>query len=77
MKNSIRLIADCINRAHKATKRVKLVLENMAGAGNVIGSRFSDLAAIIANVDDKTRIGVCLDTCHAFAAVCVRNRLLR
>lgn len=44
------------------------VLENMAGAGNVIGSRFEDLRDIIALVHDRTRIGVCLDTCHALAA---------
>ncbi|KAF8801692.1 AP endonuclease [Phlegmacium glaucopus] len=67
-ENSIAFIAECINRAHKATKTVKTVMENMAGAGNVIGSKFSDLAGIIAKVEDKTRIGVCIDTCHAFAA---------
>lgn len=44
------------------------VLENMAGSGNVIGSTFEDLRDIIALVDDKTRIGVCIDTCHSFAA---------
>lgn len=40
----------------------------MAGAGNIIGSTFEDLRDIIALVDDKSRIGVCLDTCHVFAA---------
>ena len=40
----------------------------MAGAGGVIGNCFEDLAGIIAEVDDKSRIGVCLDTCHVFAA---------
>ncbi|KAI9824882.1 MAG: hypothetical protein M1832_001487 [Thelocarpon impressellum] len=40
----------------------------MAGRGNVIGARFEDLRDIIALVDDKSRVGVCLDTCHAFAA---------
>lgn len=40
----------------------------MAGQGNVIGGRFEDLRDIIALVDDKARVGVCLDTCHAFAA---------
>ena len=40
----------------------------MAGSGNVIGSTFEDLRDVIALIDDKTRIGVCLDTCHAFAA---------
>ena len=40
----------------------------MAGSGNVVGSRFEDLRDIIALVDDKSRVGVCVDTCHAFAA---------
>ena len=40
----------------------------MAGGGNVVGSTFEDLRDIIALVDDKKRIGVCLDTCHAHAA---------
>lgn len=57
-----------LNRAHKATKSVVTLLENMAGAGNVVGSRFEDLRDVIALVDDKKRVGVCIDTCHAFAA---------
>ena len=40
----------------------------MAGGGNIIGSTFEDLRDIIAQVEDKERIGVCLDTCHVFAA---------
>ncbi|KAG1742021.1 xylose isomerase-like protein [Suillus lakei] len=65
---SIALIAECINNAHKATKHVTVVIENMAGSGNVIGSQFSELKGIIDHVEDKTRVGVCLDTCHMFAA---------
>ncbi|OBT93112.1 hypothetical protein VE01_08969 [Pseudogymnoascus verrucosus] len=61
-------IAGMLNRAHKATKSVVTLLENMAGAGNVVGSQFEDLGDIIKLVDDKTRVGVCIDTCHAFAA---------
>lgn len=61
-------IATQLNRAHKATNSVVTVLENMAGAGNVIGSTFEDLRDIIALVEDKSRVGVCIDTCHAFAA---------
>ncbi|TVY27878.1 DNA-(apurinic or apyrimidinic site) lyase [Lachnellula hyalina] len=61
-------IAAQLNKAHKATSTVITVLENMAGAGNVIGSTFEDLRDIIALVDDKSRVGVCLDTCHTFAA---------
>ncbi|KAL8797673.1 MAG: hypothetical protein Q9195_000025 [Heterodermia aff. obscurata] len=61
-------IANALNRALSATKTVVPVLETMAGAGGVIGNTFQDLADIIAEVDDKSRIGVCLDTCHVFAA---------
>ncbi|EFQ26181.1 apurinic endonuclease [Colletotrichum graminicola] len=61
-------IAAQLNNAHKATKKVITVLENMAGAGNVIGTKFEDLKQIIDKVEDKERVGVCIDTCHAFAA---------
>lgn len=67
-EESIALIAECINDAHKSTKYITTVIENMAGSGNIIGSQFSELKGIIDNVEDKTRVGVCLDTCHAFAA---------
>ncbi|WP_456438397.1 deoxyribonuclease IV [Desulfurobacterium sp.] len=64
----IRLIADSINRTLEATQNVTLVLENTAGQGSNVGYRFEHLAEIIDLVEDKTRIGVCLDTCHLFAA---------
>jgi len=44
------------------------LLECMCGSGNVIGSRFEELRDVIALVEDKSRVGVCIDTCHAFAA---------
>ncbi|KAJ3827767.1 xylose isomerase-like protein [Lentinula raphanica] len=59
-------IADCINRSHKDTPGSKVVV---AGSGNVIGSDFAHLGEIINQVEDKSRVGVCLDTCHMFAAV--------
>ncbi|TFK17915.1 AP endonuclease [Coprinopsis marcescibilis] len=65
---SMALIAECINNAHEETSTVTIVLENMAGAGNIIGSTFEQLAEIIEHVKDKTRVGVCMDTCHAFSA---------
>ncbi|KAK0468756.1 xylose isomerase-like protein [Armillaria novae-zelandiae] len=65
---SIGFIAECLNRAHAATTSVVTVLENMAGSGHIIGSDFSHLADIITAVEDKSRVGVCLDTCHMFAA---------
>jgi AP endonuclease-1 len=61
-------IAAQLNKAHKATRTVVTVLENMAGSGNVIGSTWEDLRDIIALVDNKARVGVCIDTCHAHAA---------
>nr|GAT46306.1 predicted protein [Mycena chlorophos] len=69
-EESISLIAGCINDAHSATEGsgVVTVIENMAGAGNIIGGDFAHLGKIIEQVNDKTRVGVCLDTCHMFAA---------
>ncbi|KAL5614693.1 hypothetical protein BROUX41_004789 [Berkeleyomyces rouxiae] len=68
MESACKRIADRINAAHKETKTVIPVLENMAGAGNVVGGRFEDLKMIIDGVKDKSRVAVCIDTCHAFAA---------
>ncbi|UZJ40579.1 deoxyribonuclease IV [Prosthecochloris sp. SCSIO W1101] len=61
-------IAESINQALKATAKVKAVLENTAGQGSNLGHSFEQLAFIIDRVDNKERIGVCLDTCHLFAA---------
>lgn len=68
MSEATARIAAQLNRSHAATEHVVTVLENMCGSGNVVGGRFEDLRDIIAGVDDKTRVGVCLDTCHSFAA---------
>jgi AP endonuclease-1 len=65
---AIARIAAQLNKAHKATQSVITLLENMAGSGNVIGSTWEDLRDIIDLIDDKSRVGVCIDTCHAFAA---------
>ena len=61
-------IADAINQANAEAPEVMCVLENMAGQGHCIGSRFEQLAKIIERVKDPTGVGVCLDTCHMFAA---------
>ncbi|BEJ12568.1 hypothetical protein CspHIS471_0210280 [Cutaneotrichosporon sp. HIS471] len=66
---SFALVAKAINRVHKEVPEVITVIENMANAGsNILGTAFADLAAMIALVDDKARVRVCLDTCHTFAA---------
>lgn len=67
-EHAVALVAAGINRAVAETRGVTIVLENMAGQRNVIGSRFEELAAIIGGVAEKSRVGVCLDTCHLFAA---------
>lgn len=62
------LIAESINIAHSKTKDVIVVLENTAGQGSNLGYKFEHLAYIIEKVKDKSRIGVCIDTCHTFVA---------
>jgi deoxyribonuclease-4 len=62
------LISDGINAALEQTEGVTVVLENTAGQGSNMGYRFEHLADIIEQVDDKSRIGVCIDTCHTFSA---------
>ncbi len=63
----IKIIAESINIAISKTESVVAVIENTAGQGSNIGYRFEHLAQIIEQIDDKQRIGVCIDTCHAFA----------
>ena len=61
-------IAESINLTLDATRGVTAVIENTAGQGSNLGYRFEHIAEIIEQVEDKSRIGVCLDTCHSFAA---------
>ena len=61
-------IAEGINRALDAVPDVCAVLENTAGQGTNLGYCFEQLAAIIEQVEDKSRVGVCIDTCHAHVA---------
>lgn len=61
-------IAESINQALDETNGVKAVIETTAGQGSNLGYSFEQIATIIDRVEDKTRIGVCVDTCHTFAA---------
>jgi deoxyribonuclease IV len=67
-EDCLKLIAESINISLDASKGVTAVIENTAGQGGNVGYRFEHLAALIEEVEDKGRIGVCLDTCHTFAA---------
>lgn len=67
-EESMDIIAESINFALSKTSNVCAVIENTAGQGSSLGYRFEHLAYIIEKIDDKSRIGVCLDTCHTFAS---------
>ena len=67
-EGSLERIAESINMALERTHGVTAVIENTAGQGSNLGFRFEHLAYIIDRVEDKSRVGVCLDTCHTFAA---------
>jgi deoxyribonuclease-4 len=64
----LEVIADSMNLAIEATRDsdVKLVIENTAGQGSNLGYRFEHLAFIIERIEEKSRVGICLDTCHTF-----------
>lgn len=66
-KDCLSRIAESINIALDKTKFVKAVIENTAGQGTNMGFRFEHLAEMIEQVDQNKRVGVCIDTAHAFA----------
>jgi len=70
VEGGIDQIARSFDRIHAATSgyRVVTLLETAAGQGSCLGCSFEELGQIIALVDDKNRMGICIDTCHIFAA---------
>jgi deoxyribonuclease IV len=62
------IISESINMALDKTSDVKAVIENTAGQGSNLGYTFEQLAQIIDKVEDKSRVGICIDTCHMFVA---------
>lgn len=68
VEDCLNLIAESINITLEKTKEVTAVIENTAGQGSNLGNEFWHLKYIIDRVEDKTRVGVCLDTCHTFTA---------
>ncbi|WP_291584615.1 deoxyribonuclease IV [Bacteroides sp.] len=68
VEESLDLIAESINITLEKTKGVTAVIENTAGQGSNLGNEFWHLKYIIDRVEDKSRVGVCLDTCHTFTA---------
>ena len=64
----LKRIAESINISLGKTKGVTAVIENTAGQGTNLGHTFEQLRTIIDNVEDKSRVGVCIDTCHAYTS---------
>ncbi|MBK8914095.1 MAG: deoxyribonuclease IV [Phycisphaerales bacterium] len=69
-EDAVRKVADALNRIFEdaPTLRVMPLLETTAGQGATLGRTFEELAEIIAGIDEPQRVGVCVDTCHVFAA---------
>jgi deoxyribonuclease-4 len=69
-KEAVQTVAESLNHAHNSTKnnRVITLIETTAGQGTTLGSSFEEIADMISFVKDKERVGVCIDTCHIFAA---------
>jgi len=61
-------IAESMNKTLEVTKDVKLVIENTAGQGSNLGYKFEHLAYLINKSIDKSRVGICIDTCHLFVS---------
>jgi deoxyribonuclease-4 len=68
VEESLKIIAESINIALDKTKGVTAVIENTAGQGSNLGHTFEQINFIIGNVEDKSRVGVCIDTCHAYTS---------
>ncbi|MBQ6072022.1 MAG: deoxyribonuclease IV [Bacteroidales bacterium] len=68
MDDCLARIAESINITLDKTQGVTAVIENTAGQGTNVGFSFEHIAAIIDKVEDKSRVGVCIDTCHTYSA---------
>jgi len=67
-EKSMKIVAESINIALDKTKGVTAVIENTAGQGTNLGYSFEQLKFMMGHVEDRSRVGVCIDTCHAFTA---------
>jgi deoxyribonuclease IV len=68
LEECIKRIAESINIVLDKTKGVTAVIENTAGQGSNLGHTFEQIGFIIDRVEDKSRVGVCIDTCHAYTS---------
>jgi deoxyribonuclease-4 len=68
VSESLALVAESINQVLDKTRGVIAVIENTAGQGSNLGNTFEQIREIIDRVEDKRRVGVCIDTCHSYSA---------
>jgi deoxyribonuclease-4 len=68
IEECLKIIAESINITLDKTKGVTAVIENTAGQGTNLGHTFEQIKFIIDFVEDKSRVGVCIDTCHAYSS---------
>jgi deoxyribonuclease-4 len=68
IEECLKRIAESINIVLEKTAGVTAVIENTSGQGTNLGNTFEQIRLIIDNVEDKSRVGVCIDTCHAFTS---------
>jgi deoxyribonuclease-4 len=68
IEECLKVIAESINITHEKTRGVIAVIENTAGQGTNLGYAFEQIRFIIDHVEDKSRVGVCIDTCHSYSA---------
>jgi len=69
-EDAVDIVAERINMAHRETAGFDTIstIETTAGQGTTLGYRFEEVAAILVRIEDQSRVGVCIDTCHIFAA---------
>ena len=67
-ENCIDIIAESLNLTIEKTRNLTLVLETTAGMGSSVGASFKELAQIIEKIQNQSRVGMCIDACHIFAA---------
>ena len=67
-EESLAIVAENMNITLDKTKDIILVIENTAGQGTNLGYKFEHLAYLIDKIEDKSRVGVCIDTCHLFTS---------
>ncbi|MHB1492372.1 MAG: deoxyribonuclease IV [Thermoplasmataceae archaeon] len=68
LEQGIRNVTSILNTVLKEEQNVKVLIENSAGQGNSVGKTFQELSMIIDGIELKDKIGICFDTCHAWAA---------